>query len=32
MRLKAGWEGIMVGLIMLTVAMVLIVDPKFLIG
>ena len=32
MRVKAGWEGIVVGLIMLAVAMVLIVGAKFLFG
>jgi hypothetical protein len=30
MRVNAGWEGIVVGLISLAVAIVLIVDPKFL--
>jgi hypothetical protein len=32
MRVKAGWDGIVVGLIMPAVAMVLIVDPKLLFG
>ena len=32
MRVKAGWDGIVVGLIMLAVAMVLIVGPKLLSG
>jgi hypothetical protein len=32
MRVNAGWEGIVVGLIMLAVAMVLIVGPRFLFG
>jgi hypothetical protein len=32
MRVKAGWEGIVVGLIMLAVALVLIMGAKLLFG